>query len=153
MQLAFALLADLAEITSEGKIAMLGGDIDTIKTQMFPAVHPRLSLVVKLNVKPAECNREHQFQVEVLNPAGELITPEIKSAFIPRPGEDKDRPLKYIFVLSFPLLLLSTSGTYIFRLLVNDEELGTLPLYVVESDTSSRSAAAERQDQQPGEGG
>ena len=130
MQLAFAVLADFAEITSEGKIAMLGGDFDTIKSPAFPSIHPRLSLVVKLNVEPAEYDKEHQLLVEVLDPQGTSILPAITSVFTPRVGPGgPDRPLKYSFVLNFHLFMLSTSGKYLFRLFVDSKEIGAIPLY------------------------
>src|SRR6202007_123729 len=48
MKLAFPIFANYAEIAPSGLLTMIGGGIDFIKSEKFPAVMPSLFLVLKV---------------------------------------------------------------------------------------------------------
>lgn len=131
MQLAFAFLADYAEAAGDGKMTIAGGDVDTVYAAGFPAVYPKtLALVAKLTLEPGDVAKPHSLRIELIAPDGTSLLPENVTPFEPRSMPAVlDQPLKYTFVLNFPVLVFPTAGKYIFRLIVDDEEKGTVSLH------------------------
>ena len=145
MELAYAIPADAAEIGSSGKISLLGGDFENIFVAGFPAVHTRFDLVAKLIVLPSECDRTHRFLAVMHDPDGDVRTPEVATSFTPTkvPGA-QDRSVKFFVVLTFPVVLFLREGEHRLRLFVDDKEVGSVPLRVIEQK-SSKSPAFQHQ--------
>lgn len=133
MRLAYSFLATSAEFTPhDGRVWVLGGDFDTITAAETPATHPSMALVVKLIVQPTECQREHRLRIELIDSDGVQVHPEIMGAFTPVVRQDfPHRPVGVGMALTFQQLRLPQYGDYSFHILVDDLELGTLPLYLV----------------------
>jgi hypothetical protein len=135
MKLAYAMLADAAEIGSSGKLSMVGGDFDSIPAPGFPVLHPRMTIVIKLLLRPEELERDHQLRVEILAPTGLNIAPSetqpITTSQALRPNSPKD-DAKYYLVVTLPIIMFPMPGRYEVRMLVDDVLLGTLPLDLIE---------------------
>lgn len=132
MQLPYAFLADAAQFTN-GKLYVLGGDIDTIFAPAFPSMHVSSVLVIKLLVQPAECGREHRLRVEFIDSDGGQVVPELVVPFTPvvRPDQPH-RPVGVGLTLQLQALPLPHPGDYAFHILVDDFEMGAVQLLVVE---------------------
>src|SRR5256712_4952433 len=65
MHLDFAVVADYAIVDQAGKLSVLG-IFQHIWVQQFPAMHPRLHLVLRLKGKRTEIG-EHQVQIRLLD--------------------------------------------------------------------------------------
>ncbi len=65
MHLDFAVIADYALVDQAGKLSVLG-IFQHIWVQQFPAMHPRLHLVLRLKGKRTEVG-EHQVQIRLLD--------------------------------------------------------------------------------------
>ena len=65
MHLDFAVVADYALVDQAGKLSVLG-IFQHIWVQQFPAMHPRLHLVLRLKGKRTEIG-EHQVQIRLLD--------------------------------------------------------------------------------------
>src|SRR5436309_14066009 len=65
MHLDFAVVADYAIVDQAGKLSVLG-IFQHIWVQQFPAMHPRLHLVLRLKGKRTESG-EHQVQIRLLD--------------------------------------------------------------------------------------
>ncbi len=65
MHLDFAVVADYALVDQAGKLSVLGL-FQHIWVQQFPAMHPRLHLVLRLKGKRTEIG-EHQVQIRLLD--------------------------------------------------------------------------------------
>src|SRR5438094_8236992 len=65
MHLDFAVVADYAIVDQAGKLSVLGM-FQHIWVQQFPAMHPRLHLVLRLKGKRTEIG-EHQVQIRLLD--------------------------------------------------------------------------------------
>jgi hypothetical protein len=68
MQVAFALFADAANLSQEGKLNVLGV-FDALQVGSMPAVHPRAHLVVRLKGDPSDVGR-HTVTLRWVNPQG-----------------------------------------------------------------------------------
>ena len=73
MQVAFALFADAANLSQEGKLNIMGV-FDALQVGSLPAVHPRAHLVVRLKGDVSDVGR-HTVTLRWVNPqANELWT-------------------------------------------------------------------------------
>jgi len=68
MHVAFALFADAANLSQEGKLNILGV-FDALQVGTLPALHPRATLVVHLKGTPADVGT-HRVSLEWLSPGG-----------------------------------------------------------------------------------
>lgn len=68
MQVAFALFADAANLSQEGKLNVLGV-FDALQVGALPAVHPRANLVVRLKGDLSDVGR-HSVTLRWINPQG-----------------------------------------------------------------------------------
>ena len=62
MRVTSAMLADSAQVQA-GKLFIIGGGFDTIRTRSVPALHKALAVVMVVEVDPAE--RETNLSIEV----------------------------------------------------------------------------------------
>lgn len=68
MQVAFALFADAANLSQEGKLNIMGV-FDALQVGSLPAVHPRAHLVVRLKGDVSDVGR-HTVTLRWINPQG-----------------------------------------------------------------------------------
>ncbi len=127
MQLEYAFLADSAQVSSDGKLFVLGGGIDRIYSQQFPATHPYMSLVVKIQLHPAECEREHGLEVELWDPDGNPIGGKVAGKFS-APRQPLGRPSFVQLVMNVLNAEFRGAGDYAFQVVVDGQLLKTLPL-------------------------
>ncbi|HYV99089.1 MAG TPA: hypothetical protein VE967_16655 [Gemmatimonadaceae bacterium] len=125
MQLAFALFADSANVSVEGKLNILGV-FDALQVGNVPTVHPRATLVMRLKGALDETGH-HRVTLTWMSPAGvELWTSsgdlEIGS---PPPGAiEMDFPLILSFDLPIPV-----AGTHKLRIVIDEEQQGELSVH------------------------
>ena len=132
MRVTSAMLADSAQVHS-GKLFVLGGGFDTIRTRSVPAMHKALSVVMVIEVNPGE--RETALPIEVtlmdedMQPLGPKATGTLRVGDTPshRPGQASIVPLAIpFFDLRFP-----REQGYVFRVSHEDEELTRIPFRVL----------------------
>ncbi len=129
MQLEFAFLADSAQVSSDGKLFVLGGGIDRIFSQQFPTTHPYMSLVLKIQLHSAECDREHGLEVELWDPDGNPIGGKVAGNFsTPRPPGGQ--PSFVQLVMNVLNTEFRVAGDYAFQVVVDGQLLKTLPLHL-----------------------
>jgi hypothetical protein len=68
MHVSFALFADAANLSQEGKLNILGV-FDAVQVATMPTVHPRATLVLRLKGTSSDIGR-HTVSLRWLNPAG-----------------------------------------------------------------------------------
>jgi hypothetical protein len=130
MRVAFAYLADYALAHPDGKVYVVGGGLDTIFAVQLPVQVPQLSLVVKIEFAPTECNRQHAVEVHGLDVDGNAFIPVVNLFAMPlRNPSAPTLPSGVQFVLNTPLLL-TRAGEYAFSLVVDGAELASIPLRV-----------------------
>jgi len=125
MHVSFALFADAANISQEGKLNILGV-FDAVQVGQIPAVHPRAHLVVRLKGGAQDIGR-HTVSLRWLNPSGvELWSSDgqLEVEGVPPTSTEMDFPL--IAAIDLPL---DASGAYTMRIALDHEphaEVGLL---------------------------
>jgi len=133
MQVAFALFADAANLSQEGKLNVLGV-FDALQVGSLPAVHPRAHLVVHLKGTPTDVGR-HTVTLRWINPQGSELwtsTGELNVGQPPAGVMDMDLPL--IAQIDLPI---DAAGAYRMTIALDDSPNGEVPVQV-------RAAAAVR---------
>jgi len=102
MHISFAVFADGANLSQEGKLNVLGV-FDALAVGGFPAVHPRTHFVVRLKGSLDDAGN-HRLSFSWVNPAGEVLWSsdgELNVAPGPNPAFEMDLPI--IAVIDLPL--------------------------------------------------
>ncbi|MFN2397654.1 MAG: hypothetical protein ABR543_03260 [Gemmatimonadaceae bacterium] len=126
MQVSFALFADAANLSQEGKLNVLGV-FDAVQVATLPAVHPRAHLVVRLKGTRADVGN-HTVTLRWQNPAGQELwssTGELNVNSPPTGVNEMDMPL--IAALDLPL---DTAGAYTMGIALDDVPRGQVALQV-----------------------
>ena len=126
MHIAFALFADAANLSQEGKLNILGV-FDAVQVGALPSVHPRATVVVRLKGSPADAG-SHVLQMRWVNPRGDELwqsTGHVDVGTPPMGVTEMDLPL--IASLDLPL---DVAGMYLLRIALDDTVTAELPLVV-----------------------
>ena len=126
MHISFALFADAANLSQEGKLNILGV-FDAVQVATLPALHPRAHLVVRLKGDRGDIG-SHTMTLQWINPAGaELWNSggEIEVAAPPAAVTEMDFPL--IAPVDLPL---DSSGGYVMRISLDNVPRADVPLQV-----------------------
>lgn len=127
MRIQFALLADAAQATPDGKFSIIGGGLDTIYAAKFPALHQSISMVIKLDVTKAEIGIEHTLRIELKSPLNATAMPPLVGKFTPQSNKDHpDWAVTAQLAITIAPLILETEGNYTFRLSVDNVEHGKI---------------------------
>jgi hypothetical protein len=126
MRLSFALFADAANLSQEGKLNVLGV-FDAVQVAGLPTVHPRAHLVVRLKGGPSDVG-SHVITLRWVNPDGTELWSSNGQLDIgaPPPGvTDMDFPL--IAAIDLPL---DAAGTYSMEVALDGIVHGEVKLHV-----------------------
>jgi hypothetical protein len=133
VKLAVALLADSAIANpQDNKLYVLGGGIDTVQFDRFPAQLPALSLALKIEFQPQECGRQRTLEVHPIDEDGKPIAPTLTNQFVPqRNPADPTLPSSAQFVINFQQLPLPKPSQNAFSIMLDGKEIDSLPLRVI----------------------
>ena len=126
MQVAFAVFADAANLSQEGKLNVLGV-FDALQVGTLPAVHPRAHLVVHLKGSPSDVGR-HTVTLRWINPDGSELwnsTGELNVGQPPAGVQEMDLPM--IAQIDLPI---DTAGAYHMSVSLDDEKSAEVPVQV-----------------------
>lgn len=126
MQVAFAIFADAANLSQEGKLNVLGV-FDALQVSSLPAVHPRAHLVVHLKGTTMDVGA-HQVQFRWLNPHGNELWTSVGDLNVgaPPPGvPEMDLPL--IAQIDLPL---DAAGRYVLAIAIDGTPTVDVPVQV-----------------------
>lgn len=131
MRVAYALLANAAEFSSDGKLYVLGGDFDTITFPSFPTSYPSIAMALKLELSEAEVNDRHELSITLESDDGISILPPTEGEFALR-GEIKrsGRAIVAGTAFNFYNIPFAREGEYTWHIFINGEEMKTILLYV-----------------------
>jgi len=126
MHLDFAVVSDYALVDQAGKISVLG-IFQHIWVQQFPAMHPRLHLVLRLKGKRTEIG-EHGVQIRLADEQGvEILGGSGQVSFAEPPAGVVDIEAAAILVFDVPF---PHPGLYRFQITIDGEEKATVPITV-----------------------
>ncbi len=104
MHISFAVFADGANLSQEGKLNVLGV-FDALAVGGFPSIHSRTHFVVRLKGSSEDIG-QHRLSFSWVNPAGEVLWSsdgELNVAQGPNPAFEMDLPI--IAVIDLPLTM------------------------------------------------
>lgn len=133
MKALFAFLADFALAHPDGKLYVVGGGIDTLVFQNLPAASPQLSLVVRIEFPPVECDRPHVIEIHPLTADGQPFLPAITMQLTPSRNPYPGLPTSFPFVVTMTAVLFSSVGDYAFSIVGDAQEVASVRLRVVEA--------------------
>ena len=126
MHVSFALFADAANLSQEGKLNILGV-FDAVHVPQFPAVHPRATLVVRLKGSPADAGT-HVFGLRWINGRGqELWNSNAELAIGAPPGAAPELDFPVVAAIDLPL---DAPGDYAMAVELDGREMSRVVLHV-----------------------
>ncbi len=138
MHLDFAVVADYALVDQAGKISVLG-IFQHIWVQQFPAMHPRLHLVLRLKGRRTEIG-EHPVRIRLVDDGDtEILGGEGTVTFAEPPAGVTDIEAAAILVFDVPF---PHPGAYRFEITIDEERKATVPLSVSQMHASPGAAGA-----------
>jgi uncharacterized protein DUF6941 len=126
MQVSFAMFADAANLSQEGKLNVLGV-FDALQVGTLPTMHPRAHLVVHLKGSPADVGR-HTVTLRWINPQGSELwtsTGELNVGQPPAGVTEMDLPL--IAQIDLPI---DSGGAYRMTVSLDDKQSAEVPVQV-----------------------
>lgn len=133
MRLVFAIVAEAAALSSDGKFSILNAEIEAIQAPAFPATHAVLACVAKVSSTRDVVAEEHYFRLEIWSPDGAQITGAARGLlrFLANKFDADDDTASAGVVVTMPSLTFPKPGKYQFRLFVDEDELASLPFYAL----------------------
>ena len=126
MHVSFALFADAANLSQEGKLNILGV-FDALQVAQLPAIHPRAHLVVHLKGTNADIG-SHTVNFRWLSPSGSELWNSSGDLNVgaPPPGAvEMDLPL--IAQLDLPM---DAAGAYTMAIAIDGDHTTDVPVHV-----------------------
>ena len=126
MHVQFALFADAANVSQEGKLNILGV-FDALHVGQLPTVHPRATFVVRLKAV-AEDEGPHGVSLEWVNAVGEMLWSSRGELLVGSPPDGADGiDVPLLAVVDLPL---DVAGIYTMIVAVDDTEAVRTSLHV-----------------------
>jgi hypothetical protein len=126
VHLDFAVVADYALVDQSGKLSVLG-IFQHIWVQQFPAMHPRLHLVLRLKGKRTEVG-EHAVQIRLLDEQGsESLGGSGNVTFAEPPAGVTEIEAGAILVFDVPF---PHAGVYRFEITIDGQQKAAVPVTV-----------------------
>ena len=126
MYISFALFADAANLSQEGKLNILGV-FDAVQVADLPTIHPRTTLVLRLKAEAADAG-SHRLGLRWVNPEGDELWSTDGELNVGAPADasgEVDLPL--IAALDLPL---DEPGEYAMEIELDGESAAEIPLHV-----------------------
>lgn len=70
----YLVIADYAEFSPTGRLNLIGGDIEEFTFAALPACTPPFKIAGKVHLSLAEKDADHQFQLIIKDPDGDVIS-------------------------------------------------------------------------------
>jgi hypothetical protein len=129
MKLDFAVVCDYAVVDQYGKLSVLG-IFQHIWVAQFPAVHPRLHLVVRLKGKRTEVG-QHRVRIRLSDEQGaEVLSGDGTVTLVEPPAGVTEVEAGAILVFDVPF---QHPGRYAFEIALDGEVQAAVPLTVAQS--------------------
>ncbi len=128
METVLFLAADYANHETSGKLNILG-IFNRIFVRGFPARHRTLYLVIRVAAALGEYDTKHDLKIVFYDEDGHELGAQNGELLIPRP--DSGKQAQADLIIGITDLLLTKPGTYEFRLIINKDLKGSLPIDVI----------------------
>src|SRR5438132_223407 len=83
MDIAYAFFAEAIQLTSDGRVNILGADLQAITLRGDPPwLAPPIALLVNIHLEPEDGGRLYQFTANLVSPDGERLDTHAENDFI-----------------------------------------------------------------------
>jgi len=130
VDVAFALLADAANISREGKLNILGA-FDRIYASKFPLTWPRMVLVTRFEASAAEYGSEKSLEIVTLDADGKRLGSASGKMKIGTGQSGRQIKINHVLPMG---MTFPAPGQYSIEILVNGEPKAAVPLEVVQRE-------------------
>ena len=130
MDIAFALLADAANISREGKLNILGA-FDRIYGTKFPLQWPRMVRVTRFEASAAEYGSEKSLEIVTLDADGKRLGSASGKMKIGTGQSGRQIKINHVLPMG---MTFPAPGQYSVEILVNGEPKAAVPLEVVQRE-------------------
>lgn len=130
MDVTFAVVADYANVSREGKLNVMG-IFDRVFTRQLPSRFPPMQLVVRLEAAYAEMDSEHAIRVQLADPDGQAVV-DIDGTFTPRGGQPGLKT-SVNHVIQLANVPLETTGTHQVLVWIDGDLKREVPVHVVQA--------------------
>ena len=126
MHVSFALFADAANLSQEGKLNILGV-FDALQVGTLPALHPRATLVVHLKGSALDVG-SHKVTLQWMSPSGNELWSSEGELGVATPPQG-------VIEMDFPLIApvdlpIDAAGGYVMRISLDNEQRADVKLQV-----------------------
>jgi len=138
MRVVFGLIADSAEISEHGKLNIMGV-FSSIRASAFPAVHPKMCLVIRFEVLSVEFGVEKDLRIALVGPSGkEAVAVEGKfKVNLDDPSATIPLMVEHDQIIQWNDVTFPEAGGYAFHVLVQGDPKGSVPLTLLKMDAPS----------------
>jgi hypothetical protein len=146
-----AIFADAAT-AAEGKVYIHGGGVTRINAPVLPWIQPQLALAVRLVTEPDDIKDEHIITLRLVDPQGAPVLPDAAVRVPPQPPPPKveGEPTYLLLAVGIGPIPFTHQGIYRVAIIVDGDELRSLPLAVVpvtpEAEVPERESAREHEE-------
>ena len=131
MKVRFAVLADYANVTQEGKLNIMGL-FEKIHVSKFPVKFPAMQLIIRFEADVSERNQHRAVQVRLINGRGERVL-ELGGTIIIS-SENPDSLLYLNQLMTLRDLVFTDPGDYQFDIYIGGSLAHSVPLKVAQLD-------------------
>jgi hypothetical protein len=132
MKLDFAFLADAATISENGLFAVVGGGVDVLTPQGFPAIKYAMALVGRIVFEAQECGKTYLLHGEIVGPGETILPPDMWLSLEPFSHPRDPQGENWITIcLNYQGVTFPAPGSYFIRLSVGSEVLGRVKIEVL----------------------
>jgi len=129
MDVTLALLADAANVSSDGKLNIMG-IFNALGAASFPVVHPQMALVLRFEATRAEEGKSRAIELQLADSDGGKVF-QI-SAQLVVPPSTPGTPIRLNHILMLNNIQFPKAGDYVFNVLIGDDQKAAIDLKIVE---------------------
>ncbi|MCQ2055384.1 MAG: hypothetical protein MJY82_08865 [Fibrobacter sp.] len=141
MNIEIASICDAATANGMGGRLNILGAFDRAFPPSFPFVIPQCSAAFRIRYQRSEAG-VHKLQLVIEDVCGHAIVPPMESNIPLEPVAAGFDTAAVNLVLNMQRLQIQRPDKYMVRLLVDDEEIATLPLYILEDPRKKQAATS-----------
>ena len=139
MHVKYAIIANAAIPAGGGKWTIVG-TFNTVRSQRFPAIHPQIALLIRIEGHHSEAGK-HQLRVDFVDELGQLVNGQSSGTeFALDPNAVlAGTPVTAEILAGFPNgIQLPKAGNFDFAIHVDDTYQDSVPLYVRQVDAHGK---------------
>ena len=140
MNIEIAAICDAATANGAGGRLNILGAYDRAFPQQFPFVIPQCAAAFRIRYLRAEAG-PHKFALSIEDVCGHPIVPVMESNIPFEPVATGLDTAAINLVLNMQRLQIARPDKYIVRLVVDEEEIATLPLYILEDPRTKQAGS------------